>query len=354
MLPWRPWSVKPFLDAVRLPERANLIDLTVLIPARNEAILIRRTLKALALQGAHFRVVVVDDQSEDDTVGFAQEVMDENLYIVSGKPLPSGWSGKIWALEQGRQHIDTRYTLLMDADIELLPGIVPSVLNKMRDEELHFVSLMATPHMSRFWERLLMPAFVYFFKQLYPFRLSNSRFPGIAAAAGGFVLLETRVLEEIGGFATLRDALIDDCTLARRVKEKGFRTWIGLSHSVRSMRAYLGLNGIWSMVERTAFTQLSYSVPYLLVCTALMLVVFVVPIISLFWHSWVLANVLSLYALAVMMMTYIPTLRFYHNSPAWAFTMPIIGALFLAMTWTSAFRYWHGKRAQWRGRAYSS
>ena len=353
-MPWRPWSVKPFLDADRSPESASLDDVTVLIPARNEAMLIQRTLTALASQGPHLRVVVVNDQSEDATAELAQEASPQDLLVISGKPLPPGWSGKLWALEQGRQHIDTRYTLLMDADIELLPGTVVSVLNKARDEKLHFVSLMATPHMHNFWERLLMPAFVYFFKQLYPFHLSNSRYPHIAAAAGGFVMLETRLLDEIGGFATIRGALIDDCALARRVKEKGYSTWIGLSHSVRSMRSYLGLSDIWQMVARTAYTQLNYSVLYLLICTALMLIGFVVPALGLMWHSWGGINALSLYVLAVMMMTFVPTLRFYNSSPVFALTMPAIGVLFLLMTWTSALRYWQGQRAQWRGRAYSS
>jgi hopene-associated glycosyltransferase HpnB len=354
VLPWRPWLIKPYLDANRSPGRESLEDITALIPARNEASLIRRTLQALASQGSQLRVVVVDDQSDDGTAGLAREAVKQNLLIVSGEPLPPDWSGKLWALEQGRHHIDTRYTLLIDADIELLPGIVASVQNKMKDERLQFVSLMAMPHMRIFWERQLMPAFVYFFKQLYPFNLSNSRFPGIAAAAGGFIMFETKVLDEIGGFAAIKDALIDDCTLARRVKEKGYRTWIGLTHSVQSLRAYHGLIDIWNMVERTAYTQLNYSVPYLLICTAMMLIGFVIPSIGLMWHPWGSVNALSLFVLAVMTITYLPTLRFYGRSPAWALAMPVTGALFLLMTWTSAFRYWLGQRAQWRGRAYSS
>lgn len=332
----------------------NLQGVTALIPARNEASLIRQSLRALESQGSNLRVVVVDDQSDDGTAEVARDTLGQNLLVVSGKTLPVGWSGKLWAMEQGRHHIDTPYTLLMDADIELSSGIAASALHKMKNDKLHFLSLMATPALRSFWERLLMPAFVYFFKQLYPFHLSNSRFPSIAAAAGGFILLETRLLEEIGGFATIKNALIDDCTLARRVKEKGNRTWIGLTHSVHSMRAYPGLTEIWNMVERTAFTQLNYSIAYLLICTALMFIGFVVPAVALLWQPGGITNTLSLFTLAVMSMNYVPTLRFYRCTPAWILTMPAVGALFLLMTWSSAFRYWRGQRAQWRGRAYSS
>ncbi len=354
LLPWRPWTAWPFLDAS--PRRIDipLDDVTVLMAARNEAPLIGPTLRALKSQGEGLNVVVVDDQSDDETARVARQTLDKGLTVINGKPLPSGWSGKLWALEQGLEHIHTPYTLLIDADILVLPGIVPRALQKIQCERLHFLSLMATPHMHGFWDRLLMPAFVYFFKLLYPFRLSNSRFPVIAAAAGGFILLETRLLREIGGFSALRGALIDDCTLAYQIKRRGFSLWTGLSHCVCSQRPYKDLADIWGMVARTAFTQLRYSIVFLLICTALMIVGFLVPAIGLFWSPWNVQNVLALGALIIMMATYLPTLRYYAMAPLWAPAMPLIGVLFLAMTWTSAIHYWRGRRAHWRGRSYGS
>jgi hopene-associated glycosyltransferase HpnB len=353
LLPWRPWTARPFLDAPHSDQGQMLEDVTVLIPARNESGVIRDTLRALNSQGTDLYVVVVDDQSDDGTAELALTGFKGKLRVISGTPLPNGWSGKLWALEQGRQHIDTPITLLIDADIKLQPGIINAAIRKMRHERVQFLSLMAVPHMHIFWERLLMPAFVYFFKLLYPFRLSNSRFPLVAAAAGGFVLLETRLFEALGGFRTLKGALIDDCTLARRLKAKGFRTWMGLTHSVHSLRRYRGLREIWDMVARTAFTQLKYSYVYLLICTVLMVIGFVIPVIGLFWYPWGGWNLVSLVIVIMMMTTYSSSLRFYGMSTFWALTMPLIGVLFLAMTWSSAYRYWNGQRAQWRGRSYS-
>lgn len=352
--PWRPWTARPFLDVKHSDQEAALNEVTVLIPARNEAGVIRDTLQALNSQGLDLSVVVVDDQSSDGTAELALTSFEGKLRVISGAPLPSGWSGKLWALEQGRQHVHTPITLMMDADIRLQPGMINAALQKMSHERVQFLSLMAVPHMHIFWERLLMPAFVYFFKLLYPFRVSNSRFPLVAAAAGGFIMLETHLLETLGGFRSLKDALIDDCTLARQVKNRGFNTWMGLTHCVQSLRAYRGLRQIWDMVARTAFTQLKYSYIYLLICTVLMVISFVIPVIGLFWYPWGEWNLVSLGILIVMMATYLSILSFYGMSKYWALSMPLTGVLFLAMTLSSAYRYWNGQRAQWRGRTYSS
>ena len=197
-----------------------------------------------------------------------------------------------------------------------------------------------------------MPAFIYFFKLLYPFRLSNSSSSKTAAAAGGCILVETEVLNAIGGFDSLRGELIDDCALARRVKSLGCRTWMGLSHSVRSLRPYNRLGIIWNMVARTAFTQLGYSKLALILCTIVMLVSFSLPVINLLFPP-VSVKLLSTFCLAGMMLSYLPTLRFYGISGWWALTMPLVGTLYLAMTWTSAIKYWLGETAEWKGRKYS-
>ncbi|MHB1529772.1 MAG: glycosyltransferase [Acidiferrobacteraceae bacterium] len=345
LLPWQPWRVGESLDAEPSAPLEDLADVTVLIPARNEAKVITQTLAGLALQGSGLRVIVIDDESTDNTVAATRTVPLPQLTIISGKTPPSGWTGKLWALEQGRQEVVTPKVLLLDADIALDSGAISALRRKMDQEHLQLVSLMASPHMNSTWERLLMPAFVYFFKLLYPFRLSNSRGPVVAAAAGGCLLVETRVLNEIGGFAAIRGALIDDCSLARSVKAAGHRTWIGLSHSARMVRRN-GFLDIWRMVTRTAYTQLRYSVALLLLCTVTLALAFIVPVAGLFASRESAA--FSTVALALMALSYRPVLRFYGLSRAWTFSLPLAGTLYLAMTWASAL----GRRSHWRGRDY--
>jgi hopene-associated glycosyltransferase HpnB/hopanoid biosynthesis associated membrane protein HpnM len=351
LIPWRPWSSQPFLDAQS--DGGDLSDVTVLIPARNEAAVIQKTLAALKAQGRNLSLVVVDDQSADGTAGLARKAWAERIVVVAGAPLPSGWSGKLWALEQGRQHVQTQLVLLMDADIELKPGIVGCLREHMQRHEIAFISLMAVPMMSNFWEKLLMPAFVYFFKLLYPFYLSNSDKSKVAAAAGGCILMQSRLLDEIGGFAAIKDELIDDCSLAKRIKSKGHKKWIGLTHSVCSIRPYQQLRQIWNMVTRTAFTQLRYSIGLLLACTVLMAFAFGMPVAGLFFAAST-TQYLALTACMAMALSYFPTLKFYGRSPLWVLSLPLIGMIYLAMTWNSALRYFRGERARWKDRNYNS
>ena len=352
LLPWRPWSTREVLDVSSPLPEVDLGDITVLIPARNEAETVKATLPALTAQGRDLNIILIDDQSSDGTGQVARKAVDENLLIIKGKSLPSGWTGKLWALEQGRSHIRTPFTLLLDADIEPLPGIIGELKRAMQERDVQLISLMAELRMDTFWEKLLMPAFIYFFKLLYPFRLSNTGTSRVAAAAGGCILLETRLLHEIGGFDSLRGELIDDCALARRIKTLGYKTWIGLTHSVRSIRPYEKLRTIWEMVARTAFTQLHYSGLVLALCTAMMVLSFVVPGLGLFLPSG-MAKFFSALGLAIMILCYLPTLKFYGLPGRWALALPLIGILYLAMTWTSAMRYWLGGGSHWKGRAYS-
>ncbi|TAN53285.1 MAG: glycosyltransferase [Methylococcaceae bacterium] len=351
LLPWQPWRSREVLEASADAADGDLSDVTVLIPARNEAAVIATTLQVLAAQGRHLKVIVVDDASSDGTGEIARQTPGLDLRVIASQPLPEGWSGKLWALEQAAKQVDTPLTLLLDADIRLEPGLVAALRDKMRRDGVHFASLMASLRMDSFWEKLLMPAFVYFFKLLYPFALSNSRCPAVAAAAGGCIMLETRLIREIGGFAAIHGALIDDCTLARTVKTAGNRTWIGLSRSVVSLRSYDELAEIWDMVARTAYTQLRYSVPLLLLCTLLMGALFWLPPLGLLAGGNIALVAAAAYGL--MVVQYLPTLVFYDRSPYWALTMPLIAALYLTMTWSSAIRYWRGERSRWKGRVYS-
>ena len=355
LLPWRPWSTRERLesDSGSAPQPAALSDITVLIPARNEAEGIGRTLAALERQGAGLEVVVIDDQSEDDTAGAVRTAGPAGTRVIEGKALPDGWTGKLWALEQGLAEVSTTYTLLLDADIELSGGIVGRVLELLRVRDLKMVSLMATLSMVGPWEKLLMPSFIYFFKLLYPFHLANSSSSRVAAAAGGTVLVETAVLREIGGFAALKDELIDDCALAAKVKAAGHGTWVGLSHSVVSHRRYPTLRSIWNMVARTAYTQLQYSPAILVGCVLALLWTFVLPLAGLFAPD-PLARTAAIVAAVTAAVTYLPTLIYYRRSPAWALLLPIVGALYLAMTVDSAYRYSRGIRSEWRGRVYAT
>jgi hopene-associated glycosyltransferase HpnB len=346
---WRNREVLEVIDAAEGDE--PLAEITAVIPARNEAAIIQRTLLSVATQGPDLKIILIDDGSEDSTAEMARRLARSNLRIVQSAPLPDGWSGKLWALEQGRQQVTTRYTLFLDADIKLTRGIIKALKDKMRHQAAQFISLMAVPSMASGWEKLLMPAFIYYFNALYPFRRVNSPNSNMAAAAGGCILVETRVLEQIGGFESVKSAVIDDCAFARRVKLQGFKIWLGLTHSVESIRGYKKLKEIGDMVARSAFAQLHYSLGLLMLCTFVLLLLYALPAFTVASSNGVM-RYLSLASLGIMLLTYLPTLRFYRRSWAWALCLPLIATFFLAMTWTSAIRYWRGERTRWKGRVY--
>jgi hopene-associated glycosyltransferase HpnB len=372
LAPHQPHRVRERLEARADGSEDDLGTVTVIIPARDEAALIGRTIAALGSQGRGLTVIVVDDQSSDDTRGAAERaaraakgggltVFEKksvpyiSLRVVDGRPLPDGWAGKLWALEQGLAVADRPYVLLLDADIELAPRTVPELLDKLRERDATLVSLMAELNGETFWERLLSPAFVFFFKLLYPFARSNDAAKPTAAAAGGCMLVRTDALRQIGGFAAIRGALIDDCTLAAALKRHRPPIWLGLTHSVRSLRPYPHLGDFWSMVARSAFTQLRYSVWLLLLATALMIVTLLVPVVGVVAGAAAADSRLALTAGAAWLAiaaAYWPVVSFYRLPPIWAASLPLAGALFLAMTWGSAVGYWRGTRARWKARAY--
>jgi len=356
VLPYQPHRVRERLEA-DADSSDDLGSVTAIIPARDEAELIGRTIAALLSQGRGLAVVVVDDQSSDDTRGAAARAATPNisLRVVDGRPLPDGWAGKLWALEQGLAVADRAYVLLLDADIELAPRTVPALLEKLRERDATLVSLMAELNSETFWERLLSPAFVFFFKLLYPFARSNDATKATAAAAGGCMLVRADALRELGGFAAIRGALIDDCTLAAALKRHRPPIWIGMTHSVRSLRAYATLGDFWSMVARSAFTQLRYSAWWLLLATALMVVTLLMPIVGVVVGVATADLRLTLTAGAAWLAlaaAYWPVVTFYRLPVAAAATLPLAAALFLAMTWSSAIGYWRGTRARWKARDY--
>lgn len=351
LLPSRPFGMRERLEPSN-PEVADLDDITVLIPARNEATTIQRTLVAVGDQRGAAPVVIVDDQSTDATARVARETLN-TATVVTGEPPPPGWIGKVWALEQGLRTVQTPFVLLLDADIELRPGIIAALKNKAVHERLAMVSLLANLNTQRFWERILMPAYVYFFKFMYPFALVNSVSSRTAAAAGGCILIRREVLEEIGGFASLKSAIIDDCTLAKQVKAAGHGIWLGVSKSVISHREYANWVDILNLVTRSAFAELKFSTMRLLLCTLAMLWLFICVPLVLLIYSGVPAYIAAAGMLA-MFMTYVPVLRFYKLWAGRALTLPLVALLYLAMTWHSAVRYWFGTRTVWKGRCYES
>ena len=362
LAPWQPHRTRERLEAdPAAPD--DLSAVSVLIPARDEAAVIARTLSALRLQGERLEVIVVDDQSTDGTREIcarfaAEESSAMAVSVVAGSSLPSGWAGKLWALEQGFGLVRRPFTLLLDADIELGARTVPALLRRAEEQDAALVSVLAELHCESWIEKLLAPAFVFFFKLLYPFALANDRRRRIAAAAGGCMLVRTSDLRALGGFASIRGALIDDCSLAAALKRAGGVTWLGLSHSVRSLRAY-GLRDFWRMVARSAFTQLRYSLPLLLAVTLAMLVVLVTPPAALTAALLVdgphyPAASLAASSWLALCIAYWPVVRFYRLWPLWTIALPIAAALFLAMTWDSALAYWRGTRATWKNRRYAS
>jgi hopene-associated glycosyltransferase HpnB len=350
LLPWQPWQTKERWEP--LPEnvdgQSDLSDVTVLIPARNEAKVIERTITSVVRQG-NIQVIVIDDNSRDDTAQIAKGAGASNVTVIEAAQRPQGWSGKLWALEQGRRRVQTPVIMLLDADIMLKPGAIAGLQKWLKNGPYSFLSLMAAPSLSGFWEKLLMPAFIYFFKLLYPFHVANSSSDKVSASAGGCVMMKKEALETIGGFASIKDALIDDCMLARKIKDQGYRTWLGLTHAARSIRPYAGFGELWNMVARTAYTQLNYSSMLLLLCTAVMGLAYWIPLIALSIFTGY-ALPIAIFTLFIMFVTFIPTLRFYDVNIVWVIFLPLIATFFLAMTWTSAIRYWRGERLRWRGR----
>jgi len=351
LLPWKQWSTRERLDSDDSSPEVDLSDVTVLIPARDEAESIAGTVAALERQGKNLAVIVIDDQSSDGTAELAKRSFRGNLRVLLGKELPESWVGKLWTLEQGRQVATTELILLLDADIELAPGTIRTLKSKLETESLDLVSLMAELRMRTPWEKILSPTFIFFFKLLYPFAVGNDPRSRLGVAAGGCVLIRARTLQAIGGFGALKTSIIDDCELAKRVKQSGGKTWIGLSHSAKSQRPYPNLSSFWNMVARTAFTQLRYSVLLLLLTTLLMVFAFWCPLFGLA-HRSTIVRTASWIGLISMWAAYLPVVRFYRQSPFLVITLPFVALLYLLMTWSSAIRYWRGQRSMWKGRSY--
>lgn len=328
----------------------------VIVPARNEAEVIEQSLSSLLQQeyAGEFHIFLVDDHSSDETKYLAEGFLKQfpgRLTIVAGKPLPPGWSGKVWAMQQGweaAQSFNPEYVFLTDADIEHNRDMLYRMVTTAYDR-YELVSMMVLLHCERFAEKLFIPAFVYFFFLLYPPRWVASRRRKMAGAAGGCILVRADSLRKAEAFTSIRGEIIDDCSLARQVKAAGGRIRLGVTVHSRSIRAYRA-EDIRRMISRTAFNQLGHSALRLIVCIAGMLAVFIGPFFALFAESDE-AQAMAAIACLLMFLTYVPMVRYYRLFPLYALTLPVAAIFYMYATVRSALSYWSGRGGEWKGRA---
>jgi hopene-associated glycosyltransferase HpnB len=355
------WQLLAFDDDIAKQESlARWPRVLTIVPARNEAETIARTVESLVEQdySGELRVVVVDDHSEDGTGALAREAAaragaSERVLILQGAALESGWTGKLLAMQQGVEGAgaqEAEYFWFTDADIEHAPDTLRRVVQRVEKQQLDLVSLMVLSQVNSLAERLMIPPFLYFFLKLYPPSWTANRKRKTAGAAGGCILLKRTALERIGGLAAIRGEVIDDCTLARAVKRTGGGIWMGLTRKSVSLRTYASFAEIQDLIARTAFTQLGYSALLLAGTLLGMTVTYLLPVIFTFGAGQVVWR-LGLAAWALMGITYLPTVRFYRMSPLWAAALPVAAAFYTYATWLSAVRYWLGRGGQWKGRA---
>jgi hopene-associated glycosyltransferase HpnB len=361
---WRTSSRLPPAEAGESP----LPFVTAVIPARNEAEMIPACLPTLLSQDyqGRFAAVVVDDDSADGTAKIAAEIgaaAGRELTVVTARPAPDGWTGKVWAMSEGVQAAapDTEYLLFTDADIGYSPGTLSRLARAAVGGQFAIVSQMALLRTRTCWEKLLIPAFVYFFAQLYPFRRVTRRCARTAAAAGGCMLVRAGALAAAGGLAAIRGARIDDVALGKLLKRPGGRCWLGLTTDVVSLRPYDRLADIWDMVARSAYTQLHYSLAATAAAVLGLAWLYLLPPAAVVAGLSVLASGASaptavwlaaagLAGWLLMAVTYLPMLRLYRLSPLRAASLPLIAALYAAMTADSARRHHRGRGGEWKGR----
>ena len=333
----------------------------VIIPARNEEQTIRDAVTSLARQDypGLIHIVVVDDESSDNTLSIVRNW--PNLHVVSGDALPKGWSGKLWAIQQGlnycKVHLPVaKFILMTDADIKHSSKNIRKLVFKAESESLHLVSLMVMLRTKSFWEKLLIPAFVFFFQKLYPFSWVNDPEKQTAAAAGGCILIRRQTLECVDTIKTVRDRLIDDCAIGKEIKSHG-PIWLGITNETHSLRAYQSFRDVANMVSRNAFRQLGYSGIALFLTIVGMVITYLVPPITLFYgvvsNHYILASTGAL-TWIIMSLTYIPTLKFYDEKSWRVLWLPVTALLYTLMTLSSALQYWQGRGSVWKSRMYKS
>lgn len=335
------WRLRGLFPTAASPSASRV---AVVIPARDEAATIGQTVASLVQQG-NVHIIVVDDNSSDGTGDFAAGA---GATVVQAGPLPGGWTGKMWALHCGVEEARAfrpDYLLFTDADIVHSPDSLARLVGVAERDARDLMSVMVRLNCTSAAERLLIPAFVFFFFMLYPPAWIRRRDRRTAGAAGGCVLIRPAALDAMGGIAAIRGELIDDCALARGVKRSGGSVWLGISDDVRSIREYPHFADVRRMVARTAFTQLRYSPLLLLGTLAGMAFLYVLPVAAACKGS-----AYGLVAWLLMASVYVPMLRFYKQPAAAAMLLPAAGVFYTAATLESAIRCWSGRGGTWKGR----
>src|SRR5262245_17438522 len=357
------WQIRRYFLPAAVLEEAEAeapVRVAVVVPARDEAAVVGRAVGSLLNQtGGHFvHVFLVDDASSDGTAGIAREAARQagkphQLTVISGRPLAPGWSGKLWAVQQGvDQALRTSpdFLLFTDADIAHALDSVASLVQMAESRSLDMVSVMVKLHCRTFAEKALIPAFVFFFFKLYPPAwIANPR-RKMAGAAGGGILIRPEILERAGGIAAIRAEVIDDCALARRVKAAGGRLWLGLSSTTESIRPYRTFAEIGRMISRGAFNQLKHSAWLLLFAVLGLSLTYLVPPLLLFFSHHLASSLLGAAAWLVMIVCFLPTVRFYGLNPLWSAALPVIATFYMGASIHSASRFWSGRGGQWKGR----
>lgn len=363
------WQVTVPKRGVSLPQGQAWPDVVAIVPARNEADVIARSVSSLLKQDypGVLRVVLIDDHSDDGTADTARaaaaalgEQAAARLHIVGARALPKGWSGKVWAQSEGIAAARTfapgaEWVWLTDADIAHPVHGLQDLVARGEQGKRDMVSLMVRLRCQSFPERMLIPAFVFFFAKLYPFRWIADDTRATAGAAGGCILLRHSALERIGGMAAIKGALIDDCALAAAVK-RGGSVRLDLADAAVSIRPYDGWSDIWNMIARTAYTQLHYS-PWMLAGATLgMFLTYLAPPVLTFvglslGAPWGFA---AMAAWLMMIRCYGPMLRYYKQSELWAIALPLVACFYMAATLDSGRRHMLGRGGHWKGRAQSS
>jgi hopene-associated glycosyltransferase HpnB len=332
--------------------------IAAVVPARNEADVIAYSLGSLLAQDypGPFQVILVDDQSDDGTAEIARETarrlgVEDRLQVLTGAPRPAGWTGKLWAVKQGIEHARTgepAYLWLTDADIAHTPDNLRRLTARAEAGRLVLVSLMAKLHCRTLAERLLVPAFVFFFDMLYPFGWVNDPKRKTAAAAGGCMLIRRQALARAGGIEAVRGEIIDDCAVGRLMKRQG-PIWLGLTDRAVSLRPYQDIDEVRRMVSRSAYAQLDYAWWKLAGTVAGMALIYLAPpSAALVWGGP--ARWLGAATWALMVLAYAPMLRFYRQTWLWGLALPLVGVLYTLFTLDSAIQVWRGRGGMWKGR----
>lgn len=340
------------------PQTDSWPRVAIVTPARDEAEVLPRTIPTLLDQDypGPWTLIVVDDDSTDGTGDLLRQEWPSVTVVRPGPP-PAGWAGKLWALRAGVQTAgDVDYLLFTDADIAHRRDSLTALVTAAETGAYALVSQMARLRANTGWERLIVPAFVYFFALLFPFRWSNKPGARTAAAAGGCSLARRDALAKAGGIEAIRAAVIDDVALAGAIKRSGGRTFLGLGDRVDSIRPYPRLSTLWSMVSRSAYAQLNHSLPLLAGTVAGLALMFWTPVAAL--AGGIVAGDVPLAAIgaggwALMTALYAPMVRYYRLPQWYALTLPYTATLYLGMTVSSAIAHYRGVGSVWKGRVYA-